>query len=103
MSAKTCLIVITSTMMVRSPFVLIMKGCKAMIFRNLNSGAEFFEDFDVYIYIYVYSLLTYESLGGFQVGSGLIQTWAAPLMPSRSSATSLQGDRPVYIQWPLTR
>lgn len=99
MSAKTCLIVITSTMMVRSPFVLIMEGCKAMIFRNLNSGAEFFEDFDVYIF----SLLTYESPGGFQVGSGLIQTWAAPLMPSRSSATSLQGDRPVYIQWPLTR
>uniref|UniRef100_A0A4W6FP22 Fibrillar collagen NC1 domain-containing protein n=1 Tax=Lates calcarifer TaxID=8187 RepID=A0A4W6FP22_LATCA len=35
------------------------------------------------------------------IGSGLIQIWAVLLTLSGSSATSLQGDKPVYIHWPL--
>lgn len=42
-------------------------------------------------------------MSGCQDSSGLIQTWAAPLMLSRFSVTSRQEGRLVYIQRPLIR
>lgn len=54
-------------------------------------------------YYYYFFFLSRPFFGFFQVGSGLIQTWAALLMHSRSSATLQQEGRPVYILWPLIR
>lgn len=57
----------------------------------------------LHYFILVLLSLSFLWIVDFQVGSGLIQTWAVLLMPSRCSAILQQEDRLVYIHWPLIR